>query len=297
MRKHTEKLSLTWFIRHPLVATCILLALTILLPYLRVGERLKLLTFLPLAHAVTEVNETPYEKLSPDQRRNLDLARANELVAALEAENTVLRQAIAQLDALGNEAGNLGELPLPPSVSAKVLYHGDASSWRHSMVINRGTEHGIRQGMPVTDGRTLVGVVFLAGKGHSSVQLITDPGFAASCIVLDPGNADVDPAARVRGILRGDGSARPHFPRLELEDVAIGSPVRAGMHVVTNDYSGRFPLGLHVGVVREVIPQAGFLQVRIEANLDLKTLEVVQVLLHERPALEDEALRLLRRRR
>jgi rod shape-determining protein MreC len=296
MRKHSEKLSLTWFIRHPLVATCILLALTILLPYLRVGERLKLLTFLPLAHASSEVNETPYEKLSTSARRDLDLARANEQVATLEAENAALRQAIAQLDALQDHAQNLGELPLPPAVSARVIFHGDASGWRHSAWINRGTEHGIREGMPVVSGRTLVGVIFMVGANHACIRLITDPGFAAGCIIIDPANTELDPADRVRGVLRGDGSARPHFPRLELEDVAIGAPVSRGMHVVTNDYGGRFPLGLHVGVVREVIPQAGFLQVRLEANLDLKTLEVVQVLLHERPSLEDEALRLLRRR-
>ena len=68
------------------------------------------------------------------------------------------------------------------------------------------------------------------------------------------------------------------------------------MHVVTNDYSGQFPLGLSVGVVREVIPQAGFLEVRIEANLDLSTLEVVQVLKHERPEIEKQALALMRKK-
>jgi hypothetical protein len=51
MARQAEKLTLSWLIKHPLVATCILLALTIALPYLRVGERLKLLAFLPVAHA------------------------------------------------------------------------------------------------------------------------------------------------------------------------------------------------------------------------------------------------------
>jgi len=52
-----------------------------------------------------------------------------------------------------------------------------------------------------------------------------------------------------------------------------------------------------VGEVREVIPQSGFLQVRIEAYLDLSSLEVVQVLLHERPTLEQQAVQLLRKKR
>jgi rod shape-determining protein MreC len=292
MRRNSEKLNLAWLVRHPLVATCILLALTILLPYLRFGEHLKLLPFLPVAWASSGVEETPYDKLSADQRIRVDLAAARERVAELEAENSRLRQAIAQLDALGELAAEFAEAPLPPAVSARVIFKGDASSWRHSIWINRGRAHGIQAGMPVVSGRTLVGSVLMAGDEVACVRLITDAGFAASCLILN----SEEPDERIRAVLRGDGSSRPHFPRLELQDVAAGAPVKPGMHVVTNDYSGLFPLGLAVGVVRETIPQAGFLQVRIEANLDLRTLEVVQVLLHERPALEEEALKLLRRR-
>ena len=284
-----DKLSLRWFLRHPLVATCILLALTIVLPYLRVGERLKLLTFLPLAHAADEVNATAYEELSEDERVRFDLKLERERVTELAAENARLRAALAGRNALADFA----EQPLPPMIDAQVIFHGDASAWRHSCTINRGKAHGVAEGMPVVSGRTLVGRVFMVGDKHACVQLITDPGFACGCLVVDP---ESETASQVRGVLRGDGSAMPHFPRLELEDVAVGAEVRPGMHVVTNDFSGQYPLGLSVGVVRETIPQAGFLQVRIEANLDLSTLEVVQVLQHARPEIEAKAIALLRKK-
>lgn len=296
MARQPEKLNLAWLIRHPLVATCILLALTIVLPYLRVGERLKLLTFLPLAHANPEVSQTPYDKLSEGDRLRFDLATERERVGRLEFENSRLRQAVAQVDALKDAGAAFADFPPPPAVNALVIYKGDSSAWRHGIWINRGSDHGIEAGMPVVAGRSLVGRVQMVGDNRACVQLITDTGFTASCIIVDPGNAEADPASRVRAVLRGDGSARPHFPRLELQDVAAGAVVSPGMHVLTNDYSGQFPLGLSVGVVRETIPQAGFLQVRIEANLDLHTLEVVQVLLHKRPELEEEALKLLRRK-
>jgi rod shape-determining protein MreC len=294
MPRNGEKLSLAWFLRHPLVTTSILLSLTIVLPYLRVGERLKLATFLPLARAQSEVSETPYEELSEDERVRVDLRRERDRVSALAAENARLRQALADFKTLGGVefAGN----PLPQAVHAQVVFHGDASGWRHSCWINRGRQHGVAEGMPVVAGRTLVGRVFMAGDSHACVQLVTDPGFACSCLIIDPDAPEQPAAERVRGVLRGDGSAMPHFPRLELEDVAVGAHVVPGMHVVTNDYSGQFPLGLAVGVVREAIPQAGFLQVRIEANLDLSTLEVVQVLLHRRPELEQQALALIRKK-
>ncbi len=297
MRRSEEKLSLSWLLRHPLVATCILLALTIALPYLRVGERLKLMTFLPLARASSDVEQTPYEELDDEQRVRVDLALERSRVSNLETENARMRAALSQLDALAQSGPGFAEAPLPAAVNARVVFRGDASTWRHCCWINRGRQHGIEEGMPVVTGRCLVGRVFMVGDGHACVQLVTDPGFAASCLIVDPDDPAIDPALRVRGVLRGDGSAMPHFPRLELEDVPAGAPVKAGMHVVTNDYSGQFPLGLAVGVVRETIPQAGFLQVRIEANLDLLTLEVVQVLMHKRPELEKEALALLKRKK
>jgi rod shape-determining protein MreC len=296
MPRQPEKLTLTWLLKHPLVATCILLALTIALPYLRVGERLKLLTFLPVAHASSDVEKTPYNELSEDERIRVDLAAARELLTKLEGENSRLRQAVAQMDALREVGSSFAESILPSAVSAQVIFKGDASNWRQACWINRGKKHGIEEGMPVVAGRSLVGVIFIAGDEHSCVRLITDSGFDASCIIIDPEDPAIAPEDRIRGVLRGDGSSHPHFPRLELEDVAAGAPVRPGMHVVTNDFSGQFPLGLAVGVVRETIPQAGFLQVRIEANLDLLTLEVVQVLLHKRPELEQEALKLLRKK-
>lgn len=296
MRRSVEKLNLAWLIRHPLVATCILLALTIVLPYLRVGERLKLLTFLPLAHANSEVSQTAYEKLSEWDRLRFDLATERERVSRLQAENSRLRQAAADFDALKDVGARFAELPLPPAVNAQVIFKGDSSAWRHGLWINRGREHGVEAGMPVVVGNSLVGRVSMVGDLLACVQLITDTGFAASCIIVDPDKPEADAPSRVRAVLRGDGSVMPHFPRLELQDVAAGAAVSPGMHVLTNDYSGQFPLGLSVGVVRETIPQAGFLQVRIEANLDLYTLEVVQVLLHKRPQIEEEALKLLKRK-
>jgi rod shape-determining protein MreC len=296
MRRKEEKLSLSWFLRHPLVATCILLALTIVLPYLRIGERLKLLSFLPLAHAAGDVSETPYEELSEDERVRVDLKTERERNSALAAENSRLRDALSQLKDLGRRDPTFAASPLPEAVNAQVIFHGDSSGWRHSCWINRGKDSGIEEGMPVVSGRTLIGRVFMVGDSEACVQLVSDAGFACSCLIIDPDNPDEKSETRVRGILRGDGSTMPHFPKLELEDVAVGAEVEPGMHVITNDFTGQFPLGLSVGVVREVVPQAGFLEVRIEANLDLTGLEVVQVLKHKRPGIEKQALALMRKK-
>ena len=294
MSRDKDKLTLGWLLRHPLVATCILLALTVLLPMLRVGERLKLIPFLPAVYAEDGEVVEDGEELTPEQRLRRDLKRAREDVARLSDERDSLRRSLNRVNLLESGSDGFSVPGFPQAVAARVIFRGDASGWRHSCVLNRGRKHGVEEGMPVVDGRTLIGRTFLVSEKLSYVQLITDPAFAASCIILDPRRPPQDSADRVRGVLRGDGSARPHFPRLELEDVAAGAPVVAGMIVVTSDFAGNYPLGLWVGTVREVIPQSGFLQVRIEAGLDLSRLEVVQILLHRRPAIESQAIKLLR---
>lgn len=288
-----EKLSLRWLVQHPLVATCILLALTMLLPYTRVAERLKLITFLPLAYAASDVPQTAPADLSETDALKRDLLFERERVAQLAAENAALADALADAELRTETDPGFAEAAMPQAVNARVIFHGDASTWRHCIWINRGSRHGIGEFMPVVSGRTLVGRTFLVGEEHACVQLLTDPGFAASCVIVDPAK----PQTRVRGVLRGNASALPHFPRLELDDVPLGDSVVPGMRVLTGDFSGQFPGGLNVGAVREVIPQAGFLQVRIEAELELVRLDVVQVLLHKRPELETQALALLRKGR
>ncbi|MCC6573106.1 MAG: rod shape-determining protein MreC [Planctomycetes bacterium] len=292
MRSH-EKLSLRWFARHPLVATCILLALTVLLPFLRFGERIKLMALWPLA----QMSGAPEadSNLTEEERSARDLAQAREAVARLAEERDMLARALA--DARAQSATDVvafANVKLPQAVDARVVVRGDASSWRHSLVINRGRKQGIREGMPVVSGLTLVGRVFLAADEHAVVQLITDPGFAASCLVLD---AKAEGGKTVRAILRGDGSQAPRFPKLELEDVEADAHVEKGMLVATSDFSGQTPAGLAVGEVAEVIAQSGFLEVRIKAYLNVEKLKVVQVLLHERPAIEAQALKLVEKKK
>jgi rod shape-determining protein MreC len=269
--------------------------MTVLLPYLRVGERLKLWALLPVARAAGEnADERAESDLSEDERNARDLRASRELLVSLNEENNALRLALAQRAQLTDgELAKFAATPLPEAVDARVIFKGDASTWRHSCVINRGSKQGIKDGMPVVCGRTLIGRTFMVAEEHSIVQLITDPGFAVSCVIVD----FVTPQNRVRGLLRGDGSQKPHFPKLELDDVAVGENVKPGMAVLTNDFSGQFPLGLAVGEVREVIPESGFLQVRIEAWLDLPSLEIVQVLLHERPGIEQQAMQLMRKQK
>jgi len=297
MARSVEKLNLSWLLRHPLVATVILLALTFLLPFLRIGERLKLIPYWPLVKIESSVEQTAEDELDEDAKILLALRRAQELNAELSAQRDRLAAALRQSAVISKSSPAFAASAMPPGVAAAVISKGDSSNWRHSLVINRGTADGIREFMPVVVGRTLIGRVFMVADSHSVVQLITDPGFAVSCLIVDLDAPPVKPEERIRGLLRGDGSARPHFPLLEVEDVTTGSPVRPGLTVATSDFGGAFPLGLLVGEVDEAVPQAGYLQVKVRAAMNLDDIDVVTVLLHERPQIEQQALQVMKERK
>ena len=63
----------------------------------------------------------------------------------------------------------------PPS--ARVL-SSDPSNFSHTIDINKGSDDGIKVGMPVVNGAGLVGRIVQVTPNRSTVQLITDPDFA-----------------------------------------------------------------------------------------------------------------------
>lgn len=101
------------------------------------------------------------------------------------------------------------------------------------------------------------------------------------------------PRQRVtRGTLRGHGGSSPRLPKLPIEDVDVDTGVKPGMLVVTNDAAGALPAGLLVGFVSEVSNRNTFLHVEVACALDISLVDVVLVVPHQRPTL-DEVSRML----
>src|SRR3546814_13507955 len=61
-----------------------------------------------------------------------------------------------------------------PTTAARVVA-GAPSNFSHTVEIDKGTDDGVREGMPVITGAGLAGKVVQARGGRPTVQLITDP--------------------------------------------------------------------------------------------------------------------------
>ena len=123
-----------------------------------------------------------------------------------------------------------------PIVTARVIGH-NPGRFLTTMVINRGSEHGVKENMPVFSMNGLVGKISKASMTHSRVQLLVDPNLKLSVM---------DRRTRVVGFLESMDGVR----------LTALVPTHAGVHagdtLVTSGLGGIFPKGIPVGTVKDV---------------------------------------------
>ena len=153
---------------------------------------------------------------------------------------------------------NVKIAPAELTVSGRVL--ADTSSqFRHSKLINVGTERGIDDGWSVMDDEGLVGRISGIGRKTARVILLADSSSRVPVKIEGTGG---------RGIVTGDGTLLP------LLEFVSPAQAKAGRRVLTSGDGGVFPPDLLVGEV--VIASDRRLRVKLAA--DLWNLEFVSVM-------------------
>ncbi|MEJ2691236.1 MAG: rod shape-determining protein MreC, partial [Deltaproteobacteria bacterium] len=162
-------------------------------------------------------------------------------------------------------------LPIP-SISADIIGK-DSSIWTHTLIINRGSQDGLKIGMPVVDADGVVGQVVDTSPHYAKVLLAIDPNSAIDVLVQ---------RSRMQGILKGNGDG------FELKYVQKNVDVKEGDKAVTSGFGDLFPKGLVAGVVSEVVKskRGMFQKITVTPAVDFQKLETVLVLLAESPFLD-----------
>ncbi|MBE0598479.1 MAG: rod shape-determining protein MreC [Desulfuromonadales bacterium] len=156
-----------------------------------------------------------------------------------------------------------------PALAAQVIAE-DASSWFRTVVIDRGSADGLRQGLPVVVAEGVVGRIIVIAPHQSRVLLITDASSAVASLVQ--GN-------RTRGISRGKGNLLTFDYAVRQAQIEVGDPI------ITSGTGGIFPKGLPIGQVTRVTREAfGLFQaVEVAPVVDFARLEEVLVLITDQP--------------
>jgi len=161
------------------------------------------------------------------QRENFENAALLLQLKALQAENEQLRELLAARKRLDVELA-----------VAEVLY-ASRDPFSRKVVIDRGSQQGVRPGQPVVDDRGLVGQVTRAYPWLAEVTLVTDKG-------------QFVPVQNVRNGLRAVLSGTGSDGALELRFIPLNADFQIGDDLVTSGIDGVYPPGLPVARVASV---------------------------------------------
>lgn len=146
----------------------------------------------------------------------------------------------------------------------------DANHLFGTVIIDKGSVHGIKKDQPVVDASGLVGRVVLVTPLSSRVLLVTDERHGAGALitmVLDGG---------ILGVMRG---VRDNY-YCEMDFITTPVKIENGEPVVTSGQDGIYPPGLLIGRVANPTDQPASTQQRIviAPAAALGQLEIVAVL-------------------
>lgn len=206
-----------------------------------------------------------------------DVARLRQRNQELEAEVSRLQSEIIDLQQQLAETRVLSALvdfarahPENRYVAASVIGR-DPSPFVKYVIINRGSDDGLRRGMPVVTAQGLVGRVAAVTAGAARVQLITDPDSSVN-IRLEPTAAE--------GILVGSLTGK-----LSLDMIPQEASVQTGNLVLTSGLGGNYPANILIGQVANVHRKETdlFQTADVQPTVDFSRLEIVLIIVNFRP--------------
>ncbi|MHB8857826.1 MAG: rod shape-determining protein MreC [Bellilinea sp.] len=206
-----------------------------------------------------------------------DIASLRSQNQALESEVAGLQAQIIELEQQLREAQVLYALldfarssPASQYVAAAVIGR-DPSPFLHYVIIDHGSDHGLRRGMPVITDQGLVGRIDALTATAARVQLVTDPGSTVN-VRLQSTRTE----AQITGSVTGE---------IELGLVSQDTPLLPGEIVLTSGLGGGYPADLLVGQVISVRSSGTdlFQSASVQSVVDFGSLQAVLVITNFRP--------------
>ena len=221
-------------------------------------------------------------------QRPQDLEAAQLEIQTLETQLEQLKRENEELKGLQSEYERLADLlnytnstPQLTRVTAKVVGRGSNPAF-HDLIIDKGSQDGVRVGMPVESPRGLVGQVYRTSINSAQILLLTDVNSRIPTRLTE---------GRATGIVSRAGIGN----LLVMDWVDLEASLGIGETVVTAGVDGnspqelianRFPPNILIGRVIELRGGEAelFQQAVIEPAVDFDALEMVLVITNFTPA-------------
>ncbi len=196
------------------------------------------------AYPLQEIATAPVELAERAAGYFVSLTALRTENAALKARLLATAQTAQRYEAAAADAVQLRRLAGAAerlqyrSTPAEILYAG-RDPFARTIIIDKGTEQGVRSGDPVVDDIGVLGQVTHAYPFVSEVTLVTDKDHAVPVQVVRNG---------LRAIAFGAGSSG----MMELRFMAPNAEIQDGDRLVTSGIDGTYPPGLPVASVVSV---------------------------------------------
>lgn len=191
-------------------------------------------------------------------------------VASLETQVIELQQQLTEYQILSSLLDFARAYPEYEYVGASVIGR-DPSPFLQYVIINRGSDDGLRRGMTVVTQQGLVGRVSQVTAASANVQLITDPALSIN-VRLQPSRD----RAVLTGTITGD---------LILEFIPQSANVNPGDLVLSSGFGGNYPPNILIGQVTSIrsldfdLFQSG----SVQPVVDFEQLEIVLIITNFQP--------------
>ncbi|MEA3464853.1 MAG: rod shape-determining protein MreC [Thermodesulfobacteriota bacterium] len=225
----------------------------------------------PLYRAITRCSDeltilwTDHINLVNVRQRNIKLLKELRKHRRQLLELTEIAQENSRLRQLLNFHQNTKILELPARVIAV-----DASSWFHTITIDKGSNDGITEGLAVVVAEGIVGRTIKCATNSSRVLLANDAASEIAALIQHN---------RTRCVARGKGTHLTLDYALRRKDVHLGDMV------ITAGTGGVFPKGLPIGTISNIIKHdyGLFQTLELAPSVNFSRLEDVLIILRERP--------------
>ena len=187
-----------------------------------------------------------------------------EQVSRLKLENQQFRRALARFDREDDLAAYQRQIE-SETVTAQVIGHGSNPNSKE-IFLDKGTDDGVRAGMPVITPEGIAGRVRAAYGGASLVLLVHD---------VEAGVGVLLARSRARGVMKGNGEPRECRVDYIRDDVDVA----VGEWIYTSGDDRVYPKGLPVGKVTRVEQGSEFQQIYAAPGASLDRLDEVLIML------------------
>ena len=188
-------------------------------------------------------------------------------VNELKTENESLKQKNSELEQQLNLAEKYGEYKTVPGT----IISRDISNYSKTLVINIGSDNGIKEKMTVLADEGLVGYVISTTNKTAKIQTIVDSASATSCI-----------ASTTRDTMICKGTIE-NKSVLSASNIDTNARIIQGDSVETSGLGGIYLKGIHVGKIKKVNEGSNKTDsyATIETAVDFEKLENVLVITNQ----------------